>query len=66
MAGKILDRHFLTMQFPEDGRTIIPKVLIAAAGGRVARRVVAVLCARNEPPRALVRNAKSPKPADYP
>jgi nucleoside-diphosphate-sugar epimerase len=35
----------------------MPKVLIAAAGGRVARRVAAELCARSEPPRALVRNA---------
>jgi NAD(P)H dehydrogenase (quinone) len=35
----------------------MPKVLIAAAGGRVARRVAAALCARSEPPRALVRNA---------
>ena len=35
----------------------MPKVLIAAAGGRVARRVAAALCARGEPPRALVRNA---------
>src|SRR5260370_16320852 len=35
----------------------MPKVLIVAAGGRVARRVAAALCARDEPPRALVRNA---------
>ena len=35
----------------------MPKVLIVAAGGRVARRVTAALCARDEPPRALVRNA---------
>ena len=35
----------------------MPKVLIVAAGGRVARRVAAALCARGEPPRALVRNA---------
>ena len=34
----------------------MPEVLIAAAGGRVARRVAAALCARGEPPRALVRN----------
>ena len=34
----------------------MPKVLIAAAGGRVARRVAAALCALGEPPRALVRN----------
>jgi uncharacterized protein YbjT (DUF2867 family) len=32
------------------------KVLIAAAHGRVARRVAAALCALGEPPRALVRN----------
>jgi uncharacterized protein YbjT (DUF2867 family) len=32
------------------------KVLIAAAGGRVARRVAAALCTLGEPPRALVRN----------
>lgn len=35
----------------------MPKILIVAAGGRVARRVAAALCARDEPPRALVRNA---------
>ena len=35
----------------------MPNILIAAAGGRVARRVAAALCARGEPPRALVRNA---------
>ena len=35
----------------------MPKVLIAAAGGRVARRVAAALCARSEPPRALMRDA---------
>jgi NAD(P)H dehydrogenase (quinone) len=35
----------------------MPKVLIVAAGGRVARRVAAALCAPGEPPRALVRNA---------
>jgi NAD(P)H dehydrogenase (quinone) len=34
----------------------MPKVLIAAAGGRVARRVAAALCDLGEPPRALVRN----------
>ena len=34
----------------------MPKVLIAAAGGRVARRVAAALCTLGEPPRALVRN----------
>ena len=34
----------------------MPKVLIAAANGRVARRVTAALCALGEPPRALVRN----------
>src|SRR5882672_8086580 len=33
----------------------MPRVLIVAAGGRVARRVAAGLCARGEPPRALVR-----------
>jgi NAD(P)H dehydrogenase (quinone) len=33
------------------------KALIAAAAGRVARRLAAALCARGEPPRALVRNA---------
>ena len=37
----------------------MPKVLIAAAAGRVARRVAAALCARSEPPRALVRNANN-------
>jgi NAD(P)H dehydrogenase (quinone) len=35
----------------------MPKVLMVAASGRVARRVAAALCARGEPPRALVRNA---------
>jgi len=35
----------------------MPKTLIVAAGGRVARRVAAALCARGEPPRALVRDA---------
>ena len=35
----------------------MPKVLIAGAGGRVARRVAAGLCARGEPPRAVVRDA---------
>ena len=35
----------------------MPRVLIVAAGGRVARRVAAGLCARGEPPRALVRDA---------
>src|SRR5262249_22832061 len=39
------------------GRTNMPKTLIVAAGGRVARRVAAALCARGEPPRALVRDA---------
>lgn len=34
----------------------MPKVLIVAASGRVARRVTAALCALGEPPRALVRN----------
>jgi len=34
----------------------MPRVLIAAAGGRVARRVAAALCARGETPRALVRD----------
>jgi len=33
------------------------RILIAAAGGRVARRVAAGLCARGETPRALVRDA---------
>ena len=33
------------------------QTLIAAAGGRVARRVAAALCARGEVPRALVRDA---------
>jgi NAD(P)H dehydrogenase (quinone) len=33
------------------------RILIAAAGGRVARRVAVALCARAEPPRALVRDA---------
>jgi len=33
------------------------RILIAATGGRVARRVAAALCARGEPPRALVRDA---------
>jgi NAD(P)H dehydrogenase (quinone) len=33
------------------------KVLLVAAGGRVSRRVAAALCARGEPPRALVRDA---------
>ena len=33
------------------------RILIAAAGGRVARRVAAALCARGETPRALVRDA---------
>ena len=32
-------------------------ILIAAAGGRVSRRVAAALCARAEPTRALVRDA---------
>ena len=40
----------------------MPKILIAAAAGRVARRVTATLCARGEPPRALVRDA--PKARD--
>ena len=31
-------------------------ILIAGAGGRVARRVAAALCGRGEPPRALVRD----------
>jgi NAD(P)H dehydrogenase (quinone) len=35
----------------------MPKTLIVAAGGRVSRRVAAALCARGEPPRALVRDA---------
>lgn len=35
----------------------MPKILIAAAGGRVARRVAAALCARGAPPRVLVRDA---------
>ena len=35
----------------------MPSVLIVAAGGRVARRIAAALCARGEPPRALVRDA---------
>jgi len=35
----------------------MPNILIAAGGGRVARRVAAALCARGEPPRALVRDA---------
>ena len=35
----------------------MPKILIVAAGGRVARRVAAALCARGESPRALVRDA---------
>jgi NAD(P)H dehydrogenase (quinone) len=34
----------------------MPKILIAAAGGRVARRVAAALCTLGDPPRALVRN----------
>jgi uncharacterized protein YbjT (DUF2867 family) len=33
-----------------------PRVLIAAGGGRVARRVAAALCAAGEPPRALARD----------
>jgi len=33
------------------------RILIGAAGGRVARRVAAALCARGETPRALVRDA---------
>jgi uncharacterized protein YbjT (DUF2867 family) len=33
-----------------------PRVLIAAGGGRVARRVAAALCAVGEPPRALARD----------
>lgn len=41
----------------------MPKVLIAAAGGRVARRVAAALCARSEPPRALVRDASKARDA---
>ena len=41
----------------------MPKVLIVAAGGRVARRVAAALCARGEPPRALVRNATKARDA---
>jgi NAD(P)H dehydrogenase (quinone) len=35
----------------------MPKILIAAAAGRVARRVTTTLCDRGEPPRALVRDA---------
>jgi nucleoside-diphosphate-sugar epimerase len=35
----------------------MPNILIAAGGGRVARRVAAALCARGEPPRVLVRDA---------
>jgi hypothetical protein len=38
VAAKTLDRHFWTTQCPEDRRTNMPKILIAAAGGRVARR----------------------------
>ena len=34
----------------------MPRVLIAAGGGRVARRVAAALCAAGEPPRALARD----------
>src|SRR5258708_26409875 len=41
---------------PRDRRARMPKVLIAAASGRVARRVTAALCALGESPRALVRN----------
>jgi NAD(P)H dehydrogenase (quinone) len=33
-----------------------PRVLIAAGGGRVARRIAAALCAVGEPPRALARD----------
>ena len=33
-----------------------PRVLIAAGGGRVARRVAAGLCAAGQPPRALARD----------
>lgn len=35
---------------------LMPRVLIAAGGGRVARRVAAALCAAGEPPRALARD----------
>jgi len=31
-------------------------ILIAAGGGRVARRVAAALCAAGEPPRAIARD----------
>src|SRR5436309_3163904 len=34
----------------------MPRVLTAAGGGRVARRVAAALCAEGEPPRALARD----------
>src|SRR5438093_7908638 len=34
----------------------MPRVLIAAGGGRVARRVAAALCAVGERPRALARD----------
>jgi NAD(P)H dehydrogenase (quinone) len=39
------------------------RILIAAAGGRVARRVAAALCARGEVPRALVRDAAKARAA---
>jgi NAD(P)H dehydrogenase (quinone) len=39
------------------------RILIAAAGGRVARRVAAALCARGEAPRALVRDATKARAA---
>ena len=35
---------------------LMPRVLIAAGGGRVARRVAAALCAVGERPRALARD----------
>lgn len=41
----------------------MPNILIVAAGGRVARRVSAALCARGERPRALVRDAAKARAA---
>lgn len=60
--------HATTLRIEQDIRYVrwrvavgceneMPKILIAGAAGRVARRVAAALCGRSEPPRALVRNA---------
>ena len=60
--------HATTLRIEQDIRYVrwrvavgceneMPKILIAGAAGRVARRVAAALCGRSESPRALVRNA---------